>query len=60
MSPEELTQIRHVVETQFRLQLYKDAKFPFKGNSITLSGFFNPTGAWNKPNTSNTLGVVFP
>jgi len=45
MSPEELTQIRHVVETQFRLQLYKDLKFPFLqslGIEHLIQGFHNP------------------
>ena len=45
MSPEELTQIRHVIETQFRLQLYKDAKFPFLqslGIEHLVQGFHNP------------------
>ena len=45
MSPEELTQIRHIVETQFRLQLYKDVKFPFLqslGIKHLVQGFRNP------------------
>ena len=44
MSPEELTQIRHIVETQFRLQLYKDIKFPYLqslGIKHLVQGFHN-------------------
>ena len=45
MSPQELTQIRHIVETQFRLQLYKDIKFPYLqslGIKHLVQGFENP------------------
>ena len=44
MNEQELTQIRHVIESQFRLQLCKDAKFPYLqslGIEHLVQGFHN-------------------